>query len=165
MASSNIYVLQCVDGKYYIGKSDNVEWRFQQHLKGSGSAWTKKYKPIKIMKVIPTTSSFEEDKQVKEYMLKYGIENVRGGSYVQEELDDETMRFLKKELYGATDCCSRCGRSNHFVKNCYASTHIDGNFIIETDDEEVVVCYRCGREDHYASDCYAKRHVNGRWIN
>jgi predicted GIY-YIG superfamily endonuclease len=190
MASTNVYVLQCTGGKYYVGKSDNVELRFQQHLRGFGSAWTRKYKPVKIVKTIPNTSSFEEDKQVKEYMLKYGIENVRGGSYVEEKMDDETMRFLKKELYGATDCCSRCGRNNHFVKNCHASTDVDGNKLKDEDDDEELgfgalliksalhvateyakkklgndTCYRCGREGHYAPDCYANKHVNGRWLN
>ena len=83
MTNTNVYVLHLECGKYYIGKSDNVNNRYFQHLNGSGSAWTRKYKPISLEKIIENVSSFEEDKITKEYMSKYGIDNVRGGSYVE----------------------------------------------------------------------------------
>ena len=72
--STNIYVLRLVGGRYYIGKSDNITNRYQQHLNGNGSAWTKKYKPVSLEKTIKNVSSFEEDKVTKEYMSKYGID-------------------------------------------------------------------------------------------
>ena len=74
--STTIYILKLRDGKYYVGKSDNVQKRFEQHLEGKGSAWTKKYSPINIEKKIPNASPFEEDRYVKEYMSKYGVDNV-----------------------------------------------------------------------------------------
>ena len=52
MSATNIYILRCEGGRYYVGKSDNVMKRYQQHLSGSGSAWTRKYKPIAIEKMI-----------------------------------------------------------------------------------------------------------------
>ncbi len=88
MSNTNIYILKLEHGKYYVGKSDDVMKRYQQHLCGNGSAWTRRYKPISLEKTIEGVSSFEEDKITKEYMSKYGIENVRGGSYVEIELDD-----------------------------------------------------------------------------
>lgn len=36
MATTNIYVLQLEGGRYYIGKSDNVMIRYQQHLDPCG---------------------------------------------------------------------------------------------------------------------------------
>ena len=49
--TTNIYILKLEDNCYYVGKSENVEQRFQQHLSGSGSFFTKKHKPILIEQV------------------------------------------------------------------------------------------------------------------
>ena len=57
--STTIYVLKLQGGKYYLGKSDNVMKRYQDHLNGSGSAWTKRYK---LGKTFENVSPFEEDK-------------------------------------------------------------------------------------------------------
>ena len=130
MAKTNIYVLLLKDERYYIGKSNNVKNRFQQHLNGYGSAWTKKYKPIKLIKTIENISPFEEDKITKEYMSKYGIDKVRGGSYVEVELSEFHIAALNMEIWAAKDLCTQCGRKGHFVKNCYAKTDTLGNKIV-----------------------------------
>ena len=163
MATTNIYVLELRGGRYYIGKSDDPKARFAQHLNGSGSAWTRKYKPLKIVKVV-NASPFAEDQITKEYMSKYGIEKVRGGSYSNIELDDFQVQVLEREIRGATDKCIRCGRSGHFINNCYARTDVDGNSLDEemessSEEEEVVKCFRCGRFGHYANNCYARTRV------
>jgi len=129
--STNIYILKLQGGRYYIGKSDNVMKRYGEHLSGHGSAWTRKYKPIGVEKVIENVSSFQEDAFTKEYMAKYGIDKVRGGSYVSEELDDFQKEALNMEIWGAQDKCTQCGRKGHFVKDCYASTDVSGNKIYE----------------------------------
>ena len=124
--TTNIYVLRLEGGRYYIGKTDNVPQRFQQHLHGQGSAWTKKYKPVSLEKTIKHASAFEEDKVTKEYMAKYGVDKVRGGSYVQMDLSEEQKTMLERELRGAKDLCTRCGRAGHFVKDCYAKNDANG---------------------------------------
>ena len=134
--TTNIYILKLKECKYYIGKSNNVLNRFQQHINGNGSSWTRKYKPISIEKTIENVSSFEEDKITKEYMYKYGIDNVRGGSYIEIELTDLQKETLCKEIWGANDLCTRCGRSGHFIKNCYSKKDIFGNTIEEEEEEE-----------------------------
>lgn len=136
MSNTNIYVLRLEGGRYYIGKSDDVEKRYQQHLNGNGSAWTRKYKPNLLEKVIKNVSPFEEDKITKEYMSKYGINKVRGGSYVEIELSEFHISALKMEIWAAKDLCTRCGRSGHFVKDCFANTDSLGNKIEDDEDEE-----------------------------
>ena len=51
MSTTNIYILRLQGGRYYVGKSDNVLDRYQQHYNGNGSAWTNKYKPLIIEKI------------------------------------------------------------------------------------------------------------------
>ena len=95
--TTTIYILKLNDNKYYIGKTNRtVNNRYQEHLDGTGSYWTKKYKPLSVIKQIENSSPYDEDRYVKEYMAIYGIDNVRGGSYNQDELTCETIRFLRK---------------------------------------------------------------------
>ena len=136
MSHTNIYVVACQGGRFYIGKSDNVQKRFEQHLSGEGSAWTRKYKAISLAKVIKNVSHFEEDKVVKEYMDKYGVDKVRGGSYSEIELSEFQIEALKMENRGAKDLCNRCGRGGHFVKDCFATKDASGNKIVNSEDEE-----------------------------
>lgn len=148
--STSIYILKLRDGKYYVGKTDNVERRYEQHLEGNGSAWTKKYSPIKIEKTIQNASPFDEDRYVKEYMAKHGIANVRGGAYTQVSLGDDITAQIEKEIRGATDKCMKCGQSGHFVANCGETAQPED---IEEQDvwaseipkKEMFECERCDK--------------------
>ena len=137
MSKTNIYVLKLEGGRYYVGKTDNLKKRLEQHAQGNGSAWTKKYTPVSIVKTMKDVSPFEEDKVTKEYMAKYGVDNVRGGAYVSVVLDDDQHRSLERELFAVQDKCVNCGRDGHFVKDCYAKTDVHGNSLeYESDDDE-----------------------------
>ena len=146
--TTNIYILKLEGGRYYVGKSNNVHKRYQEHVNGSGSVWTKKYKPISLEKVIPNASHFDEDKYTKEFMSIHGINKVRGGSYSSLLLDELQEESLKRELRGATDACQTCGRKGHFAKNCYAKTDIEGNDLDEESEEEedIWCCEHCDKE-------------------
>ena len=155
MLKTNIYVLKLVNNKYYVGKSDNVEKRFEQHINGNGSSWTKLHKPLSIEKVIENANIFDEDNITKEYMSLYGIDNVRGGSYVTEILNDIQKYTLKKEIWSAKDLCTNCGRSGHFIKNCYAKKDIDGDEIYDNEEEieYSYVCEKCDKEFENEKEC------------
>lgn len=186
--TTNIYILKLKGGNYYVGKSEDPMKRYQEHMNGSGSAWTRKYKPVGLEKIIPKASPFDEDKWVKIYMNKHGIEKVRGGAYVLEELPEFQEEALKTELWGSTDKCTTCGRSGHWANNCYARKDITGKDLVEDSEEELIqcidckkeftseslfdkhfckltkpkgACYRCGRPGHFSPDCYARTHKDG----
>jgi len=43
-----VYVIKCENDSYYIGQTDNIPRRWQEHISGQSAEWTKKYKPIYI---------------------------------------------------------------------------------------------------------------------
>lgn len=103
-------------------------------------------------KTITNVSPFEEDKTTKEYMSKYGIDNVRGGSYCDMKLSDFHINALQMEIWGAKDLCTKCGRKGHWIKDCYAKTDICGYAIADSDsdsngdgDEAKWECEYCDR--------------------
>ena len=137
-----IYVLQCEEDKYYVGKTDTNKFRIDTHFDSNGSEFTKKYKPIDIYQIIPECDKYDEDKYVKKYMNKYGIDNVRGGTYTKIILDSETKNLLKKEIVSATDKCFNCNKKGHFTANCpYKKKQAE-----EADFIEVWYCQYCGKE-------------------
>lgn len=132
-----LYVLQCEDNRYYIGKTDRpIENRIYEHFNNYGSEWTKKFKPFKVIEVRYDADEFDEDKYTKIYMKKYGIDNVRGGTYTQLELCDYQRKTLEKELCSASDLCFRCNRSGHFANQCYAKTKADGTLLYKASSAE-----------------------------
>ena len=152
-----IYILKLEKHKYYIGKTTNVSKRYNDHMNGIGSGWTKKYKPIKILDCFQNTSNFDEDKYVKIYMAKYCIENVRGGSYVLSKFDDLTIHTLQKEIWHSKNLCTRCGRNTHFIKNCYATKDINDNIIDDDSYSEeryyIYSCEYCDKEFELEYNC------------
>ena len=93
----NIYIIKLQKDKYYIGKSNEPVLRYYTHCKGKGSSWTKKYKPISL-KVIYNIEDEYLDLYVKFYMFKYGINNVRGGSYIEDKLSNEIVLSLESKM-------------------------------------------------------------------
>lgn len=93
-----IYVLRLEDNKFYVGWSEHLMERLKDHFfNNNGSQWTKKYKPLEVMKVY-RGNKHNENLETLEMMLKHGIENVRGGKWcmttkeysfnIQETLDN-----------------------------------------------------------------------------
>ena len=106
--TTNIYVLNLEGGFYYVGRTNDLTKRFEQHRTGTGkgATWTKIHKVISYDKVIENASPLDEDKITKEYMAKYGIDNVRGGSYVSIELSEFHRTAIQEEIWNAKGLCS-----------------------------------------------------------
>ena len=117
-----IYILKLQKEKYYIGKTNNPEFRLDNHFNSNASSWTTKYRPIQLLELIPECDDYDEDKYTRIYMDKYGIENVRGGSFTKVKLDKASKKCLAQMSNGTNDKCFKCGEKGHFVKDCEKSS-------------------------------------------
>ena len=60
----------------------------------------------------------DADKYTIKYMEKYGINNVRGGSFCEIKLSDNNRITLNQMIKSVTDKCYICGKEDHFANNC-----------------------------------------------
>lgn len=186
---SSLYILQLEHGKWYVGKTDDVQKRYSEHKSGNGSEWTRLHKPVKMMETRQIKSSEDETAVTKELMKKYGVDNVRGGAYCQRELPDYVEDMIEHETRSSSDKCYKCGKFGHFANQCKRKSSFEGvctcgkdfldfdeymshmkgckirNSQIENPKKQSGSCYRCGRSGHYSPDCYARTHVKGYELN
>lgn len=170
-----IYIIKCENGKYYVGKTNNIQKRLLDHFTNNGSEWTKMHKPIEILERYDNCDHFDEDKYTIKTMEKYGINNVRGGSFVKINLTESDRQTICKMISGATDRCFLCGKSDHFIADCPDKNSNDDiivstlesifgkstlntitNFfdtIMSSFSNDNNKCYRCGKHDHWANEC------------
>ena len=94
----SLYIIKLIQNKYYIGKTNKLEKRLIEHTENKGSKWTSIYYPINLIQIIPNCDKYDEDMYTEIYMEKYGIENVRGGTYAQAKLDCLAQYFILYKL-------------------------------------------------------------------
>lgn len=62
------YILQCGDGSYYTGWTNNLERRIEDHNAGRGAKYTKSHLPVKL--VYYETFPTKEEAMRREYQIK-----------------------------------------------------------------------------------------------
>ena len=77
-----VYVLKLEQDKYYVGWSGRKDLsRIEEHFSGKGAQWTKRYKPIRLVHIIPDGTMLDEEAVTLWLAFEKGFGNVRGGSY------------------------------------------------------------------------------------
>lgn len=168
----SLYCLLLEGGRYYVGKSNNVEVRLEDHLHHEGSEWTILHKPVSVCEIRHDCDDWDEDKFVKQMMALHGVDKVRGGSYSQSVLPQFVKDLLVREIRGATNRCFRCGASDHFSSSCdvasVSSTRASStiaSFRSQTRRQRVnhkqhIVCFKCNCRGHYANECPVREPVH-----
>ena len=112
----SIYVLRLERSKFWVGYTNDPVQRLKQF---SGlNEWILTYKPESIYKIIPARK-YRLDTEVKEMMVEFGIENVRGGSWSESILLNTVIKTLRSELFGDSDIiCFMCRKVGHYVQDC-----------------------------------------------
>lgn len=174
---TSIYILRLVQNKYYVGRSNQVKDRIDQHYNGNGSAWTQKYKPLELYALYNNCDPLEEDFYTLKMMKEFGIDNVRGGSFSNVILTSEQIAVLQTMICSSESKCFKCNQPGHFMsqctnrkychrcdtlghwsKNCTANVRRDGSEIGYN-------CYRCGRNGHWKIVCSEMTDIHGRVLN
>lgn len=99
----SLYVLELENGKYFVGSTENVIACMEQHQDGTFCDFTAVNKPIKVIEQRQMISRFNENALVQEYMAKYGVANVRGGSHVSNKMSASEVVYLQKDIMYATN--------------------------------------------------------------
>jgi hypothetical protein len=166
-----IYVLECEDGKYYVGSTTHRKQRLRQHLtKRGGSSWTRQHKPIRVVKEYKRIPELYylglEAKVTAECMQEYGINNVRGAmfsltrDYTVADLDAltgflghhnnlnyrEVSMYLNRTLPRAEICGGGPTRSPSSKKKRKVQK-------ARRSDR----CHNCGERGHWAANCTNQR--------
>lgn len=100
-------------------------------MRKNGSKWTKKYPVVDLYDFHPRMKASDENRITREMMRKFGVANVRGGSWTKVNMTkSEIARLeakLKQKTLVSTKKCTRCGRDSHTKSKCYARTHKNGS--------------------------------------
>jgi len=78
-----MYILECVDGSYYTGSTNNLESRLAQHQAGEGANHTKKRLPVKLAyfeEFLRIDEAFYREKQVQGWSRKKKEALINGNS-------------------------------------------------------------------------------------
>ena len=63
-----MYILECADGSYYVGSTEDLERRTWEHNEGIGAKYTARRRPIKLVYAAEFQSiaeAYEREKQVQ----------------------------------------------------------------------------------------------------
>ena len=79
-----VYVLELQDQRFAVGHTECLSQRLHDHWRGKGSAWTKKYPPLRVLDTYKTTIENAlglEEAKTMELKLTYGWNSTRGGTW------------------------------------------------------------------------------------
>jgi predicted GIY-YIG superfamily endonuclease len=127
-SGQTIYSLELENGKYYVGKTKDIEARVQEHTEGDGAAWTRKWKPRSFSVLREDVASGDvsaiETQETAKLMKLHGIDNVRGGQWTRVTLSNEERVAAVQHIKHQDDLCNRCGRQGHFASACFAKSDV-----------------------------------------
>lgn len=135
---SHIHLLALAGGKYYVGRSTRSAPKYLlKHMNGRINEWTIDHKPLEVVSSIPSTEYSDLDLYVLEYMLLYGIDNVRGGSYTNTYMEYLDYNFIRSELWKVENLCGRCGRDDHEEVDCNELYNVTGEKIVDNEYPDI----------------------------
>jgi putative endonuclease len=65
-----VYILSCADGSFYTGLTTDLDRRLSEHEAGTGSRWTKKRLPVRLVFSLDGLDSHKAALRVENYIKK-----------------------------------------------------------------------------------------------
>lgn len=178
-----LYILELTCGKFFVGKSKNVEHTYAYYACGFGPIWIRTYNPLRIIESRPLTGPTDVLDTTLALMKKHGINSVRPYDCDSIKLDDDVEQMIRFKMYAPPDSCGKCHSTGHSQSDCtnppntswacqwcvsdYPNRHAceQHEKICRPPKESVQEakdwCTRCGRTEHTADRCYEVRHAEG----
>lgn len=137
-----IYVLRLEDGKYYVGQSNDLARRFNDHLSATrGAEWTRIHHPIEIMRRYrtgfndPIMAMKVENDHTFQCIKEFGWQNVRGGDYTNPDDTYHALGLIKDSGLGNEVCPVPVANGIDVLKyeRCVYTLELDGgNYFVST---------------------------------
>ena len=92
----HIYILRLGERKWYVGVTNDMEARAWEHATGNGAAWTTHYGIQGLESHHLKMHEMDETITTLAMMVRYGIENVRGGPWTRmsitpADIEDQSL--------------------------------------------------------------------------
>lgn len=100
----SFFLIELEHGKFYAGSSSDPVKTLEECREGLGVAWTQIHRPVRMREIVQVAKAEELDGYVRQWMLQYGVENVRGGSWYSPRLTDKDRQVLCGELTQQRGC-------------------------------------------------------------
>lgn len=120
MKHGYMYILECADGSYYTGSTNNLDLRLEQHQAGEGANHTSKRLPVKLL-------YFEEFARVDEAF--YREKQVQGWSRKKKEA---LINGMTEELKKLAECMNETRSSGCAFDYAQAPVDYDHEIVTQS---------------------------------
>jgi hypothetical protein len=127
---AGVYVVMGIpSGIFYVGKSNDIDCRINEHKTGNGALCIAS--DTSIVQVPPITSGSVSDLESWERnetlsrMKTHGIVRVRGWMFTASVLSAKDIESAFRQICEKFDLCRKCGHESHFAEQCFSGCKPD----------------------------------------
>jgi len=152
-----VYALELEGNRYFIGRTKDLDAKLYKLHEAEG--FPLHYRIIKLVETWQDGFGVLHF-HLKQYMLKYGVSNVRGGAYTSKFLSPEQIRALQREIDFDNHCCFICHQPAHKEATCMFRVFCSQHGWVHKKSPCKNPCPRCGGHTHAKRGCTELRRID-----